>query len=106
METKKIKVNLDRTKDEKDELLSVSMIFEGLGNVKLTLSESSTTDVEELFNCIFDKVIQDETLFDFYLEDNQADLFKEVSEDILVQLNYEINQSESNFEEIIALTKK
>ena len=97
MEFNNLKITISRSDDK------VELVFNELDNLSVNLSDSGVEDVKQLFDKVFDYIIADEKLIQFTLEDNQEDLFHEVSEDIIVQLNAEIKQSEENFEKIIVL---
>ncbi|PQC13584.1 hypothetical protein CUM91_08720, partial [Enterococcus faecalis] len=73
---------------------------------KIILSETETTDLQAFFNAIFNYILKHEKLFQFQLSDTTKDLFNEVAENVIMQLNSEISQSEQNFEEFIELKKK
>lgn len=55
---------------------------------------------------IFDYIIEYEKMIEFKLIDATNDMFKEVAEDIITQLNSELKQSEENFKEFVKLKKK
>ena len=97
MEFNNLKITISRSDDK------VELVFNELDNLSVNLSDSGVEDVKQLFDKVFDYIIADEKLIQFTLEDNQEDLFHEVSKDIIVQLNAEIKQSEENFEKIIVL---
>ena len=52
---------------------------------------------------IFSEVINNKKLIEFELDDTNSDLFNEVVRDIVIQLNNEIKNAESDFEKIIEL---
>lgn len=97
MEFNNLKITISRSDDK------VELVFNELDNLSVNLSDSGVEDVKQLFDKVFDYIIADEKLIQFTLEDNEEDLFHEVSKDIIVQLNAEIKQSEENFEKIIVL---
>ena len=97
MEFNNLKITISRSDDK------VELVFNELDNLSVNLSDSGVEDVKQLFDKVFDYIIADEKLIQFTLEDNDEDLFHEVSKDIIVQLNAEIKQSEENFEKIIVL---
>ena len=95
MEFNNLKITISRSDDK------VELVFNELDNLSVNLSDSGVEDVKQLFDKVFDYIIADEKLIQFTLEDNDEDLFHEVSKDIIVQLNAEIKQSEENFEKIL-----
>lgn len=103
MEIDRIKVSLIREKRADDEIDSVKLLFSDLEDISITLTESNSLEIEKVFNKIFDYIIENEKLIKFDLEDEQRDLFHEVAEDIVQQLNSEIYLSEPNFEKLIEL---
>lgn len=79
---------------------SVVLIFEELDKLEVALSESTTDDIATLFNAVFDYISSEKTLVEFKLHDTENDLFNQVSQDIIDQLNAEIRDSEDNFVKI------
>ena len=74
----------------------VSLIFNELRELKINLSDSSVEDIKNLFNSIFDTIVDEKELISLELKDEKNDLFHEVAEDIIDQLNSEIEQSKSD----------
>mgnify|MGYP003421094368 CR=1 FL=1 len=81
----------------------VSLIFNELRELKINLSDSSVEDIKNLFNSIFDTIVDEKELISLELKDEKNDLFHEVAEDIIDQLNSEIEQSKSDLIKIIDL---
>ena len=81
----------------------VSVIFNELRELKINLSDSSVEDIKNLFNSIFDTIVDEKELISLELKDEKNDLFHEVAEDIIDQLNSEIEQSKSDLIKIIDL---
>lgn len=98
---KLVKVEIFREKDKK-----ASLIFKELENLEINLSDSSVDDIKNLFNSIFDNIVEEEELIVLELIDEESDLFHEVAEDIINQLNSEIQQSKSDLIKIIDLNSK
>ncbi|HDT7975495.1 TPA: hypothetical protein RD615_002844, partial [Enterococcus faecium] len=65
------------------------------------LSDSSVEDIKELFNNIFDSIVDENKLIVFELVDEKNDLFHEVAVDIINRLNLEIEQSKPELVKII-----
>lgn len=84
----------------------VSLIFNELRELKINLSDSSVEDIKNLFNSIFDTIVDEKELISLELKDEKNDLFHEVAEDIIDQLNSEIEQSKSDLIKIIDLNFK
>ena len=84
----------------------VSLIFNELRELKINLSDSSVEDIKNLFNSIFDTIVDEKELISLELKDENIDLFHEVAEDIIDQLNSEIEQSKSDLIKIIDLNFK
>ncbi|MDE8042938.1 hypothetical protein PT156_05655 [Erysipelothrix rhusiopathiae] len=85
---------------------NVTLEFNDLNPSGIVLTEGGTTDINNFFNKLFDKIVSENTLFEFVLEKSDSkDLFYDISVDIVNQLNSEIKSSESNFERIIELTQ-
>lgn len=97
MEFSNSKITILRKDDE------VALVFNDLGNLSVNLSDNEVEDVKELFNKVFEYIVSNEQLIKFVLQDGEEDLFHEVAEDIVLQLNAEIKQSEDNFEKIVEL---
>ncbi|MCU1878317.1 hypothetical protein N2I05_13700, partial [Enterococcus faecium] len=62
---------------------------------------SSVEDIKELFNNIFDSIVDENKLIVFELVDEKNDLFHEVAVDIINRLNLEIEQSKPELVKII-----
>lgn len=103
MELTKIMVSINR-KTESDPK-EVSLSFDGV-LPEIILSDEATNDLKFFFNTIFDCIIAKQKIIEFELQDSKQDLFQEIAEDIIDQLNSEIKQSEDNFEEFLALMKE
>ncbi|HAQ9468813.1 TPA: hypothetical protein IYE12_002806, partial [Enterococcus faecium] len=58
-------------------------------------------DIKELFNNIFDSIVDENKLIVFELVDEKNDLFHEVAVDIINRLNLEIEQSKPELVKII-----
>ncbi|EMW5328240.1 hypothetical protein AAFA72_000995 [Enterococcus faecalis] len=101
--TIKTTINRNTTADPQEISLSFEQCYE---LPKIILSETETTDLQAFFNAIFNYILKHEKLLQFQLSDTTKDLFNEVAEDVIMQLNSEISQSEQNFEEFIELKKK
>lgn len=84
----------------------VSLVFNELRELKINLSDSSVDDIKNLFNSIFDTIVDEKELISLELKDEKNDLFHEVAEDIIDQLNSEIEQSKSDLFKIIDLNFK
>lgn len=84
----------------------VSLEFNELRELKINLSDSSVDDIKNLFNSIFDTIVDEKELIILELRDEKNDLFHEVAEDIIDQLNSEIEQSKSDLFKIIDLNFK
>lgn len=97
---KEVKVEIFREEQK------VRLVFKDLQNVEVNLSDSSVEDIKNLFNSIFDIIVEGEELITLELVDEKSDLFHEVAEDILNQLNSEIQQSKSDLAKIIDLKSK
>lgn len=89
-DNKIIKVEILRKKEK------VSLTFKELNNLNINLSDSSVEDIKELFNNIFDSIVDENKLIVFELVDEKNDLFHEVAVDIINRLNLEIEQSNVN----------
>lgn len=84
----------------------VSLVFKELQTLEINLSDSSVEDIKNLFNSIFDNIVEKKELIILELIDEKKDLFHEVAEDILNQLNSEIQQSKLDLIKIIDLNSK
>ncbi|MCH3661292.1 hypothetical protein LC936_14815, partial [Enterococcus faecium] len=69
--------------------------------LNINLSDSSVEDIKELFNNIFDSIVDENKLIVFELVDEKNDLFHEVAVDIINRLNLEIEQSKPELVKII-----
>ena len=74
-----------------------------LENSSVNITDSNTQDIESLFNLIFQEVIRSKKLIEFELDDSNNDLFHEVANDIVMQINSEVKNAESDFKKIIEL---
>lgn len=97
METVIMELKINRS----DEIVTFSI--PELNNIEIVITDNNTSDIENLFNCIFEKIIETNNIIEFKLVDEIEDLFKEVAEDIVSQLNSEIKNSENDFKKIIEL---
>ena len=95
----KVKVTIDRG-DEEQEDQPVILKFADLDNLEIVLSDSSVSDIKILFNSVFEYISSNKKMIEFELDDSGKDLFTQVSQDIIDQLNVEIKESEENFVEI------
>lgn len=83
----------------------VSLIFKLKKDVSVVLTDSGVEDIKALFDEIFDAMIQDKKYLIFELDDGgKTDLYHDVADQIINQLNSEINQSKNNIERIWQLT--
>ena len=97
MESMKFKVD----RSENSEI--VKFLIPDLENISINITDNDTQDIENLFNLIFQEVIRSKKLIKFELDDSNKDLFNEVADDIVNQINSEIKVAESDFEKIIEL---
>lgn len=103
MELLTLEVTIERKFDTEE----IFLHFDNDANFpKIVLSEQTTNDLRVFFNMIFDYIIEYEKMIEFKLIDATNDMFKEVAEDIITQLNSELKQSEENFKEFVKLKKK
>lgn len=101
MDTTIMKLTINRNKDDN----FYSLIFEDLDKSEIILSDSTISDVESLFNKIFDWIVANEKIIQFEIDDDNDDLFHEVAEDIKKNLNSEILSAKEDFLKIIELDK-
>lgn len=73
---------------------------------KVSLSDNSTDDIKALFDKVFDFAINSDNQVSFVLEDEGADLFHDVANDVVNQLNMEISQSRDDINRIRGLIQK
>lgn len=99
MESIKMKFKVDRSENNE----TVNFLIPDLENSSVNITDSNTEDIEILFNLIFQEVIKSKKLIEFELDDSNNDLFNEVANDIVMQINSEIKNAESDFEKIIEL---
>ena len=99
MESIIMKFKVDRS--ENNEI--VKFLIPDLENSSVNITDSNTQDIENLFNLIFQEVIKRKKLIEFELDDSNNDLFNEVANDIVIQINSEIKNAESDFKKIIEL---
>lgn len=99
MESIKMKFKVDRS--ENNEI--VNFLIPDLENISVNITDNNSEDIENLFNLIFQEIIQRQKLIEFELDDSNNDLFNEVANDIVVQINSEIKNAESDFKKIIEL---
>lgn len=96
----KVEIEGDRDKDNS----SIRLVFKELSNTGVDLTDSRIDDIKTLFDQVFDFMIDSRQLVEFELNDTKNDLFHDISEDIVSQLNSEIAESKDNIEKIWALT--
>lgn len=91
--------------DKKSSITEVKMILEQTEDINVTvnLTNSNSSDIEALFNAIFDLIVDKKKLVELKLEDDEKDLFNEVVVEMINQINGEIIQSREDFEKIIEL---
>lgn len=99
MESIIMKFKVDRSESNE----TVKFLIPDLENSSVNITDSNTKDIENLFNLIFQEVIKSKKLIEFELDDSSNDLFNEVANDIVMQINSEIKNAESDFEKIIEL---
>lgn len=99
MESIIMKFKVDRSENNE----TVKFLIPDLENSSVNITDSNTQDIENLFNLIFQEVIKRKKLIEFELDDLNNDLFNEVANDIVMQINSEIKNSESDFAKIIEL---
>lgn len=99
MEYRDIKVEIERGDEQ------VAIVIQEWGQLKIILTNDSVDDIEIWFNTIFDKIVEERESVKFVLKDNNNDLYHEVVDDIISQINSEIKQSENDFDKIIEITK-
>ena len=99
MESIKMKFKVDRS--ENNEI--VNFLIPDLENISVNITDDNSQDIENLFNLIFQEIIQRQKLIEFELDDSNNDLFNEVANDIVIQINSEIKNAESDFKSIIEL---
>lgn len=105
IEIVKLKVEIKRgDKEAGDE--SVKLIFNDLDNIEVNLNDSSVSDIKTVFDATFEYINQNEKLVEFELNDSTEDLFKQVSGDIIEQINREILEAEQNFVKIWELSPR
>ncbi|AWN60780.1 hypothetical protein [Streptococcus sobrinus] len=102
MEFEKLQVKLDNLAEGKE----IGLYSEEL-DCSINLENSESGDLKEFFDKIFEYVLEKEKLIDFELK-NMTDkaLFQNVAEDLVKQINSEIRDSETNFDEIISLKSR
>ena len=99
MESIKMKFKVDRS--ENNEI--VNFLIPDLENISVNITDDNSQDIENLFNLIFQEIIQRQKLIEFELDDSNNDLFNEVANDIVIQINSEIKNAESDLKKIIEL---
>lgn len=99
MESIIMKFEVDRSENNE----TVKFLIPDLENSSVNITDSNTQDIEKLFNLIFQEVIKRKKLIEFELDDSNNDLFNEVANDIVIQINSEIKNAESDFKKIIEL---
>lgn len=99
METIVMKFKVNRNENNE----TVKFLIPDLENTSVNITDSNTQDIENLFNLIFQEVIKSKKLIEFELDDSNNDLFNEVANDIVIQINSEIKNAESDFKKIIEL---
>ena len=102
--TIKVQIQGDRSDESKS---SINLIFKFDKDVLVELTDSKVEDIKTLFDNIFDTIIQDKKYLIFKLDDNEkTDLYHDVAEQIIDQINSEIDQSKNNINRIWRLTDK
>jgi hypothetical protein len=96
-----IKVEIES--DRSDEDSPAKLVFKGLDDTNIDLTDSSINDIKVLFDKIFDYIVDSRCFLEFELDDTKNDLFHDVSKDIIDQLNSELTESKDNLEKIWAL---
>ncbi|SKC65705.1 hypothetical protein SAMN02745115_02043 [[Eubacterium] yurii] len=99
MESIIMKFKVDRSENNE----TVKFLIPDLENSSVNITDSNTQDIENLFNLIFQEVIKRKKLIEFELDDSNNDLFNEVANDIVIQINSEIKNAESDLKKIIEL---
>ena len=99
MESIIMKFEVDRSENNE----TVKFLIPDLENSSVNITDSNTQDIENLFNLIFQEVIKRKKFIEFELDDSNNDLFNEVANDIVIQINSEIKNAESDFKKIIEL---
>lgn len=100
MESIMMKFKVNRSENNE----TVKFLIPDLENSSVNITDSNTQDIENLFNLIFQEVIKRKKLIEFELDDSSNnDLFNEVANDIVLQINSEIKNAESDFKKIIEL---
>lgn len=99
MESIMMKFKVDRSENNE----TVKFLIPDFENSSVNITDSNTQDIENLFNLIFQEVIKRKKLIEFELDDSNNDLFNEVANDIVLQINSEIKNAESDFKKIIEL---
>ena len=99
MESIIMKFKVDRSENNE----TVKFLIPDLENSSVNITDSNTQDIENLFNLIFQEVIKRKKLIEFELDDSNNDLFNEVANDIVIQINSEIKNAESDFKKMIEL---
>lgn len=96
-----INVTVQIQREEKSGEKVVKVCFDEPKDTYLILTNQKSDDVEKLFNNVFNWIIDEKKLLKFVLEDNENDLFKEIVDEIIKDLNSEILQSQDQFMEVI-----
>ena len=99
MESIIMKFEVDRSENNE----TVKFLIPDLENSSVNITDSNTQDIENLFNLIFQEVIKRKKFIEFELDDSNNDLFNEVANDIVIQINSEIKNAESDLKKIIEL---
>lgn len=96
MSVELIEINTEKGKNTR------KLIINDLNKMEIDLTDNDTKDIQIFFNSIYTYIIEKEKLIKFELIDNnKRDLFYEVSVELIEHINYEIEQSETNFIELI-----
>ncbi|KKW72458.1 hypothetical protein QUF15_08335 [Lactococcus lactis] len=98
LEEVQVDVSIVREKDD----AKVELFLREIDS-KVELTNSSTEDIKSLFDSIYEYIVNNKKMLQFNLNDSSQDLFYEVANDIIVQLNSEIKQSENDFIKIFKL---
>jgi hypothetical protein len=102
LEKKEMKLKVVRDDDNN----TAELVITELEDASIKLANESVDDIKILFEKIFVYIVKEKKLINFQLEDQHSkDLFQEVADDIVSQLNSEINQSETDFIKILNLSQ-
>lgn len=100
----KVRIQGDRSDESKT---SVNLVFGMTEDILVDLTNSEIKDIKALFNEIFDMMIQRKSYLVFELDDGgKTDLYHDVAEQIITQINSEISQAKDNINQIWELADK